>query len=77
LLRNCRLKHLIEGVLDGRIGVTGGRERRHKQLLGDLKETRGYWKLKEETVDCTVWRTSFGRGCGPVVKQSKMAVQYT
>jgi hypothetical protein len=28
--------------------VMGRRGRRHKQLLVDLKETRGYWKLKEE-----------------------------
>jgi hypothetical protein len=29
---------------------------------------RGYWKLKEEALDRTVWRTGFGRGYGPVVK---------
>jgi hypothetical protein len=31
--------------------------RRCKQLLGDLKEKRGYWKLKGEALDYTVWRT--------------------
>jgi hypothetical protein len=25
--------------------------------MDDLKEMRRYWKLKEETLDCTVWRT--------------------
>jgi hypothetical protein len=30
------------------IQVTKRRERRSKQLLDELKETRGYWKLKEE-----------------------------
>jgi hypothetical protein len=25
--------------------------------LDDLKETRGYWKLKEEAMDGTLWRT--------------------
>jgi hypothetical protein len=44
LRRNCLLKHIIER----RIEVTGRRERRRKQLLDDLKETRGFWKLKEE-----------------------------
>jgi hypothetical protein len=44
--------------------VTG---RRHKQLLDDLKEKRGYWKLKMEAVDHTLWRTLYGRGCGHVV----------
>jgi hypothetical protein len=32
------------------------------QLLDDLKETRRYWKLKEEVQDRTLWRTQFGRG---------------
>ena len=27
----------------------------------------GYWKLKEQTPDSTMWRTCVGRGCGPVV----------
>jgi hypothetical protein len=49
--------------------MTGKRGRRRKQLLGDLKETRGYWKVKEEELDFTLWRTYFGRGCGPVVRQ--------
>jgi hypothetical protein len=43
------------------------RGKRRKQLLVDLKEMRGYWKLKEEALDRTVWRTRFGRGYGPVV----------
>jgi hypothetical protein len=58
LRRNCLLKHVIEG----KIGGTGGRARRHKQLVDDLKETRGYWKLKEEAVDRTISRTHFGTG---------------
>jgi hypothetical protein len=48
--------------------VTGGRGIRGKQLLDDIKETRGFWKLKEEALDRTVWRTGFGRGCGPVLE---------
>ena len=46
------------------------RGRRRKQLLDDLKETRGYCKLKEEALDRTVWRPGFGRGCGRVVRQA-------
>jgi hypothetical protein len=64
------LKHVIEGKLEGRIEMTGIRGRRRKQLLDDLKEKRRYWKLKEEAVDRTVWRTRFGRGYGPVVRQT-------
>jgi len=30
----------------------------------------GYWKLKQEAVRRTLWRTRFGRGCGPVVRQT-------
>jgi hypothetical protein len=39
------------------------------QLLNDLKETRKYWKLKDEAVDRNVCRTRFGRGYGLVVRQ--------
>ena len=56
MCRNCLLKHIIERKIEG-IEVTGRRGRRHKQLLDDIKETRGYWKLKEEALDCTVRRT--------------------
>jgi hypothetical protein len=38
LRRNCLLKHMIEGKLEGRIEVTGRRERRRKQLLDDLRK---------------------------------------
>jgi len=70
LRRNCFLKRVIEGEIEGRIEVTGRRGRRHKQLLADLKERRVFSKLKEEALDRVVWRTRFGRGCGPVVGQT-------
>ena len=47
-----------------------GRQRRHKKLLYVLKEKRGYWKLKEVTLDHTLWRTHFGRGYRPVIRQT-------
>jgi hypothetical protein len=53
----CLLKHIIEGKIVGRIEVTGRQGRRHTQLLDDLQEKKGYWKLKEEALDITVWRT--------------------
>jgi hypothetical protein len=40
LHRNCLLKHVIEGKLEGRTEMTGRRERRRKQLLVGLKEKR-------------------------------------
>jgi hypothetical protein len=42
LRRNCLLKHVIEGKLEGRIEMTGRRGRRRKQLLDDLKEKKRY-----------------------------------
>jgi len=32
--------HVIEGKIEGRIEVTGRREKRHKQLLDDFEETK-------------------------------------
>ena len=69
--RNCLLKQVIGGKIEGRREVTGRRGRRSKQLLGDLKRKKGYCNLKEETLDRTVWRTRLGRGYGPVVRQKK------
>jgi hypothetical protein len=70
LRKNCLIKLVIEGKRDGRIEVKGRGGRRRKQLLDDLKEKRGYWKLKKEALDSTMWRTRFGRGYGPVVRQT-------
>ena len=46
----------------GKAKVIGKRGTRRKQLLDELKETRGYWKLKEKALNCFLWRTRFGRG---------------
>jgi hypothetical protein len=70
LRRNCLLKHVIEGKLEGRIELTGRRGRKRKQLLDDLKENKRYWKLKEEALDRNLWRTRFGRGYEPVIRQT-------
>jgi hypothetical protein len=67
LCRYCLLKHVTEGKIEGTIEVTGRRGRRGKQLL-DV--TRGYWKLKEEALDRTLWRTGFGRGYGPTFRKA-------
>jgi hypothetical protein len=42
--------------------VAGRRGRRRRKLLDDLKERRGFCHLKEETLDCKMWRARFGRG---------------
>jgi hypothetical protein len=63
-------EHVIEGQIEGRIEVTGKRRRRCQHVLDDLKEKRGYWTLNEEALDRTLWRTRFGSGYGPVVRQT-------
>ena len=70
LRRNCLLQRVIEGKIKGGIKVTGRRGRRRRKLLDDLKERRGYSHLKEEALDRTMWRARFGRGFGPVVRQT-------
>jgi len=70
LHRNCLLQRVIEGEIKGGIEVTGRRGRRRRKLLNDLQERRGYSHLKEEALDRTMWRARFGRGFGPVVRQT-------
>ena len=67
LRRNCLLKQVIEGKIKVQIEVTRRQGRRHKKLLDDLKDRRGYCELKEEALDRTMWRNRFARGFGPVV----------
>jgi len=64
------LQKVIEGKIKGGIEVTRRRGRRRRKLLDDLKERRGYSHLKEEAPDRTMWRARFGRGFGPVVRQT-------
>jgi hypothetical protein len=75
LRRICLLKHGIEGKLEGITEMTERRGRRRKQLLDDLKEKIRYWKLKEEAIDRTLWRTRFGRDYGHVVTQTAVPNQ--
>jgi hypothetical protein len=66
---NCLLQQVIEGKIKGGIGMAGRRGRCRK-LLDDLKQRRGYSHLEEEPLDRTVWRARFGRGFGPVMRQT-------
>ena len=70
LYRNCLLERVIEEKIKGGIEVTGIRGRRRWKLLDDLKQRRGYPHLREEALDRTMWRPRFGRGFGPVVRQT-------
>ena len=70
LRRNCLLKQVIEGKINGEMEVARRRGRRRKKLPDDLKDRRGYSHLKEEALDGTMWRNCFGGGFGPVVRQN-------
>ena len=70
LRRNCLLQRVTEGKIQRGIEVTGRQGRRRMKLLDDLKERRGYSHLREEALDRTIWRARFGRGFGPVVRQT-------
>jgi hypothetical protein len=70
LRRNCLLQRVIEGKIKGGIEVTARRGRRRKKLLDDLKERRGYSHLKEEALDRSMCTARFGRGFGPVVRET-------
>jgi hypothetical protein len=50
--------------------VTVRRGRRRRKLLDDFKERKGYSYFKGKALDRTMWRARFGRGFGPVVRQT-------
>jgi hypothetical protein len=70
LRTNCLLKQVIEGKIKGEMEVTRRRGIRRKKLLNDLKDRRGYSHLKEEALDCTMWRNRFGGVFEHVVRQN-------
>jgi len=53
--------------------MTVRRGRRSKQLLDNLKEKRGYCKLKDKVLDRIPWRTRFGRDYEPVLRHYEMS----
>jgi hypothetical protein len=58
LRRKCLLKDIIERKIEGGIEVTGRRGRKRKQLLDDLKKTRGYFKFKKKALYRSVKNSS-------------------
>jgi uncharacterized cupin superfamily protein len=52
---------VIEGKIKGEMEATRRRGRGRKKLLDDLKERRGYSHLKEEALDCTMWKNRCGK----------------
>ena len=70
--RNCLLQQVIKGKVKERLEVTGRRGRRRRKVLDDIKERTGYSHLKEEALDRSMWRVRFGRGFGPVVRETNI-----
>jgi hypothetical protein len=66
---NCLLQQVTVGNITGGIEVTRRRGRRRRKLLDNLKERRELY-LKEEALDRTMLTARFGRGFGPVVRQT-------
>jgi hypothetical protein len=66
LRRNCLLKHVIEGKIEGRTEVTGRRGRRLSSYCMTLKKG----ELKEEALGGAVWGNYFGKSYRPVARQS-------
>jgi hypothetical protein len=62
--RNCLLKYVFKGNIEESIAVTGRLGRRRKQLLDSLR----ILEFENEALDCTLWKTHFGRGYGPVLR---------
>jgi hypothetical protein len=76
LWRNCLLKHITEGKIEGGTEVTG---RRCNLLLDDLEQMWVYWKLKEDSNKfCTIFLQSgllyFPGRCLPRFWSSTMLV---
>ena len=64
LRRNCLLKRVFKGEIEGRLEVTGIRGMWRKKLLDDHTENRGYWKLKvgrtrSQSVENSLWKTQW------------------
>jgi hypothetical protein len=66
---HCLLQRLIEEKIKGEMEVTR-RGRRRKKLLDDFKDRRGSSHLPEEALNRTMWKNRFGRGIGPVIRQT-------
>jgi hypothetical protein len=62
LRRNCLLKHVIEGKIDGKIQVTGRRGRRGKEIQHGLKEKKTILYVergstRSHSVKNSLWKT--------------------
>jgi len=69
-------QHVIERNIQGRIYAMWIRRRRRKQILDDLKKTKGLCKLKDEALNPAVWKTGIGRVRGSLLRGSREWMVY-
>jgi hypothetical protein len=74
LQRNCILKHVVKGSIEGKREVTRRRGRICSQLRDYLKEMRRYWKLNTNALNGTLWKTGFERDYGLLIYSLFLAV---
>jgi hypothetical protein len=72
LRRNCLLKQVIEGKINGGLEVKGRRGMRRRKPLYGLKERRGYSHVNEEALDSEMRRAleRLWKGFRHVVRQA-------
>jgi hypothetical protein len=71
LRRNCLLKQVIEGKIKGEMEVTRRRGKRHKKLLDDLRDGRGYFHLKEKALDLIISYILFHKTLSATLREGR------
>jgi hypothetical protein len=64
------LELLCTTGIEGKMEENKKRGRRRKQILDGLKEENISWNMKVKALDCTLWRTRFGRGYRLIARQT-------
>jgi hypothetical protein len=59
----------MERKIEGRIEVTGTRKKTYAATY-DLMDTRKWWNLNLEAVNCTLWTARSGREYGSGARQT-------
>ena len=70
-MKKCYLESMSRGIsyVKYENGRLTGLVTSYVETKGEM-DRRGYCHLKEEALGRTIWRNRFGRGFGPVVRQT-------
>jgi hypothetical protein len=69
LCRNYLLKHVIAGKTTENVEGTEDEKGDGSLYRKTLAKRKRYWAFKEDALNRILWRTSFGRNYGPVIRQ--------